>query len=115
MTNTERAKQFMPFAALKGFEEALKEAEFVPEEKILLGEDAQEELDQILRELAIGDNVTATYYTSQQYVTLTGPVVGLMNLRNPSRFLAHISRSLIYITSYEQHPARQNEPCLGVV
>ena len=80
MTNAERAKQFMPFAALKGFEEALKEAEFVPEEKILLGKDAQEELDQILRELAIGDIVTATYYTSQQYVTLTGPVIGIDKL-----------------------------------
>ncbi len=80
MTNTERAKQFMPFDALKGFEEALKEAEFIPQEKILLGEDAQEELDQILRELSIGDIVTATYYTSQQYVTLTGPVIGIDKL-----------------------------------
>jgi len=87
MTNAERAKQFMPFAALKGFEEALKEAEFIPQEKILLGEDAQEELDQILRELSIGDIVTATYYTSQQYVTLTGPVIGIDKLAQSIQIL----------------------------
>lgn len=77
MTNAERAKQFMPFAALKGFEDALKEAEFVPQEKILLGEDAQEELDRKLRELTIGDVVTVTYYADQQYMEHTGPVIDI--------------------------------------
>lgn len=80
MTNAERAKQFTPFAALKGFEEALKEAEFVPQEKILLGEDAQEELDQKLRELVIGDVVTATYYADQRYITIAGSVISIDTL-----------------------------------
>lgn len=80
MTNAERAKQFMPFAALKGFEDALKEAEFVPQEKILLGEDAQEELDRKLRELTIGDVVTVTYYADQQYMEHTGPVISVDGL-----------------------------------
>lgn len=82
MMNEERAKQFMPFAALKGFEDAIKETEFVPEERILLGEDAQEELDIKLRELSIGDTVTVVYYKNKQYVQLTGPLTGIDLLHN---------------------------------
>ena len=57
-----RAKQFMPFAALKGFEEELDAAEFRPVEKVEFSEDAAEELDRALRRVKAGDMVTVVYY-----------------------------------------------------
>lgn len=73
MTRAERAKQFLPFSALSGLEERIVRQEFVPEERRLLGEDAQAELDAALRELRAGDTVTVTYYRDRQYWELTGP------------------------------------------
>lgn len=51
MMREERAKQFMPFAALKGYEEALhrKEKHKVP--KMELSEEYQEILDRKLRQV----------------------------------------------------------------
>lgn len=74
MTNAERAKIFAPYAALKGFGEYLAAQEFEPDERIILGEDAQIELDQKLRRLQIGDHVFVTYYFGMKYVTVSGPV-----------------------------------------
>lgn len=73
MNRADRAKQFLPFSALNGLEERLTRQEFVPEERRLLGEDAQAELDTALRELRAGDIVTVTYYQGRQYRDLTGP------------------------------------------
>ena len=39
MSPAERAKQFMPFAALKGYEEALRQKEKIVVEKIELSEE----------------------------------------------------------------------------
>lgn len=58
----QRAKQFMPFAALKGFEEELDAAEFRPAEKVVFSEDAAEELDRKLHDVHRGDMVTVVYY-----------------------------------------------------
>ena len=44
----ERAKQFMPFDALKGFKEAIKEKENIIVDKIALCEDAIIEINNIL-------------------------------------------------------------------
>lgn len=58
----QRAKQFMPFAALKGFEQELEAAEFRPVEKVVFSEDAAEELDRKLHEVRRGDMVSVIYY-----------------------------------------------------
>lgn len=81
MTRAERAKQFLPFSALTGLESSLEKQEFMPEERRLLGEDAQLELDSTLRQLHIGDTVTATYYHDRQYDVFTGPVIKLDTFR----------------------------------
>ena len=62
MDTVQRAKQFMPFAALKGFEEELAEAEFRPVPKVEFSEDAAEELDRKLHEVQPGDMVEVIYY-----------------------------------------------------
>ena len=49
-----RAKQFAPFAALKGFEETVREKEAIYEPKRILPEEKQNELDMKLKILRRG-------------------------------------------------------------
>lgn len=74
MSRADRAKQFMPFAALKGFEEALEKAGKPVCDRVLLGEDAQAELDAALRALQVGDRISLTWYRETEYVSRTGRV-----------------------------------------
>lgn len=74
MTRQERAKQFAPYAALKGFGAYIRSAERETVERVILGEDAAQELDRCLRELRPGDRVRVRYYLRQQYVELAGEV-----------------------------------------
>ena len=50
-----RAKQFMPFAAVKGYEEALRAKEKITVEKIEYSEEEKEELDFELQQIDIAD------------------------------------------------------------
>ena len=74
MSRQERAKQFMPFAALKGYEAALRKKEKVTVPKAQLCPERQEELDRILRQIQRNDMVTAVYFQEGEYVKLTGMV-----------------------------------------
>lgn len=71
MSRADRAKQFMPFAALKGYEEAVKDSEKREAEKIILAEDMKVELDFKLRQLKCGDTVTLFYFDSGEYRKIT--------------------------------------------
>lgn len=72
MDREKRAKQFIPFAALKGFEEALLAREKITVEKIELSEERKEELDKVLRSLEIGSIITVTYFYKDEYLKKTG-------------------------------------------
>ena len=72
MDRVNRAKQFMPFASLPELAPALREKEFVPLEQILLGEDAQMELDLVLQSIPPGSEVCAVYYSEGRYLTCRG-------------------------------------------
>ena len=74
MNDAQRAKQFMPFSALKGFEEAVKAKERMKEPKVILGEDARQELNFKLQGILPGDRVRAEYYYESRYVTVRGRV-----------------------------------------
>ena len=67
-----RAKQFLPFDALKGLQEALREKEIEYEEKRELSEETLSELDNILNRIEIGDNVIIKYYKNRQYIEIKG-------------------------------------------
>ena len=76
MSPADRAKQFLPFDAVKGLREALakKEAELLFEERNILSEDSAEFLNEILPNLSVGDVVRVTYFENHAYQTITGTI-----------------------------------------
>lgn len=74
MDRSNRAKQFMPFDALKGFREALREKEKIVVDKRELSEEQKEELDYKLRQIHKMDMITVEYFQEGEYVQTTGVV-----------------------------------------
>ena len=74
MPREDRAKQFMPFAALKGFQEMLKEKERIVVPRMELSEEQKEELDRKLQMLKLNDIVTVVYFHDGEYVKVKGMV-----------------------------------------
>lgn len=74
MDRADRAKQFMPFAALKGYGDALRLKEKIVVERVELSEERKEELDRRLRQVCRNDIITVTYYYEGEYLQMTGMV-----------------------------------------
>ena len=72
MTLLQRAKQFMPFAALKGFEALIEQEAAYVERRKILSEEQLEELDHQLQQLSMGDRVSVEYYSGRSYVKIQG-------------------------------------------
>ena len=69
-----RAKQFVPFAAVKGYEEALRAKEKIVVEKIELSEEKKTELDFKLHQITRNDIITVVYFYKDEYIKLEGMV-----------------------------------------
>ncbi len=78
----ERAKQFMPFAALKGFEELVKEQERSPEKKRELCEEDIQIISGKLAEIEKNDLIEITYYKTDGYTVKRGAVSEINFLRH---------------------------------
>ncbi len=91
MPRAERAKQFMPFAALKGYEELLREKERIVVPRRELSEEKKEELDLKLRDLEVKDVVTVVYFHENEYVKVTG-MISRIDLN--SRFLKVVNTKI---------------------
>lgn len=74
MSREDRAKQFMPFAALKGYPDALRRKEKIVVPKAELSEERREELDRKLRQVKRTDIITVVYFCRGEYLKLTGMV-----------------------------------------
>ena len=74
MTIPDRAKQFMPFAALKGLPEALTLKEKITVPKIELSEEMAQILDQEMYKLSKGSIATVVYFHKDEYIKITGMV-----------------------------------------
>ena len=72
MPVSERAKQFVPFQAVKGLEEALAAKEKIRVPRRQLSEDMIEEINKKLTEISRGQIITVVYYCNEEYVQLTG-------------------------------------------
>ena len=77
MGNLDRARQFMPFDALKGLQEALREKELEIENRKELSEESLLELDEQLKRVKIGDVVCIKCYKKRRYVEKEGIVTAI--------------------------------------
>ena len=99
MTNLERAKQFMPFDAMKGLKEALrkKEEKYCRVEKKELSDDEKEELCASLIKINKGDRVQITFYYLGHYLTLDGTV---LNKNIPYKYLTIGTQKIFFDDIY---------------
>ncbi len=74
MPISDRAKQFMPFAALKGLPEALSVKEKIVVPKIELSPEMAEELDLKMHRLERGKIAAVVYFCNDEYLKLSGMV-----------------------------------------
>ena len=93
MPRADRASQFMPFAALKGFEEALREKERIEVEKVLLSEENLEYLDYQLSLLKVGDMVTVIYFEKGAYFSRTGLI---SKIKKDARYLTVVTTDICF-------------------
>lgn len=98
MDQAERAKQFMPFDALKGFREALKEKEKIIVPKMLLSEETREELDRKLVQMKKNDIVTVVYYTEGEYLKITGMI---SRLDTTAKVLKVVNTKILFENIYD--------------
>ena len=77
MGNLDRARQFMPFDALKGLQEALREKELEIENRKELSEESLLELDEQLKRVKIGDVVCIKCYKKRRNVEKEGIVTAI--------------------------------------
>lgn len=74
MSIENRAKQFSPFAAIRGLQDALEKKERIIVEKIELSEEMAEELDRKMQQLEKGRIATVVYFAGDNYLKKTGIV-----------------------------------------
>lgn len=87
-----RAAQFAPFAALTGFDEELKEAERLTNERKIINEDLREKLDNklqiIQKQISVKPAITVTYFVHDlrkqggSYGTVIGKVKKIDKYKN---------------------------------
>lgn len=77
MNKVARAKQFLPFDALKGFQEALREKEIEYEEKRELSEEVLIELNNKFNQIENGKYVKLKYYKYGKYSEIKGIVTNI--------------------------------------
>ncbi|WP_303833837.1 hypothetical protein [Ruminococcus flavefaciens] len=70
----DRAMQFAPFAALKGYYETVKMQERITEPRRDVSEEDAETISYTLNNLRIGVTVKVRYYDIDSYTTITGVV-----------------------------------------
>lgn len=93
MARADRAMQFAPFAALKGYEEALRKKEVVEVPKAELSEEALEFLDYKLSQISCGEIITVVYYDSGAYIKKTGMV---SKINTQSRYITIVTTDICF-------------------
>lgn len=74
MSREDRAKQFMPFAALKGYPDALRKKEEIVVPRAELSEEFRDALDFKIRQVCKNDIITVVYFCKNKYLKQTGMV-----------------------------------------
>ena len=74
-TKLERAKIFLPFDALKGFQEALREKEKILVDKKILSQEEKEKIANKLMQLKKWMIIKIIYFDNHEYIELEGMVL----------------------------------------
>lgn len=98
MDRAERAKQFLPFDALKGFRETLAQKERIVVERTELSEEYREELDRRMQRVLKNDIITVVYFHEGEYVQVTGMV---SRLDVTSRIIKIVNTKISFEDIYE--------------
>lgn len=77
VSRSDRARQFLPFDALKGLQEALREKEVELDERKELSEESIEELSNKLQMVERGNKVRLVYYHQRKYRQIEGVVIDI--------------------------------------
>lgn len=88
---SERARQFLPFASLKGYYEMIKEKEKVREEKRELQEEEAAALSAVLKGLKKGNMLKVRFYQEEAYVDLIGK---LSEINEAYRYLVLVKKKI---------------------
>ena len=98
MTREDRAKQFMPFAALKGYPEALEKKEKIVVPKVEVSEEYAQMLDQKLRKVTKNDIITVVYFSDGEYLKKTGMV---SRIDETARILKVVNTKILFDDIYD--------------
>ena len=101
MNREDRARQFMPFASLRGYYDLIRERERVTSPRRELSEDEAQELDGKLRALRRGTMAKITWYRDGAYETMEG-MVSAIDLITGSITLIKTKIPIADITDAEQ-------------
>lgn len=93
-----RAKQFMPFAPLKGFKEALREKEKVIVPKKVLTNDDIDNLNFKIPQLKKGMIVKVVYYSEGNYIELEGMI---SKVDHDNKILTIVKTKIYYKEIYD--------------
>ncbi len=91
MARADRASQFAPFAALKGYEEALRAKEHIIVPKSELSPEMLEYLDYKFTQLKVGMVITVIYYENDTYVKKTGM---LSKINREARYITVVTKDI---------------------
>lgn len=105
MDRAARAKQFMPFAALKGFEEALRAKEKIVVPKAELSEEIRAELDRIMQDLRKFDLAKVVYFSKGEYLEITGIV---SKIDKDSRYITIVDTKIDFDNIYRMEILKHN-------
>ena len=93
-----RARQFMPFDALKGFKEALRQKEKIKVVKKELTQDNIDELNYKFTQIKKRDIIKVIYYNGEDYVEIEG-IISSIDYEN--RILTVIKTKISFDDIYE--------------
>ena len=98
MSREDRAKQFMPFAALKGYPEALRKKEKIVVPKAELTEEHAEVLNRKLKLIKKNDIITIVYFCNGEYLKKTGMV---SRIDETARVLKLVNTKILFNDIYD--------------
>lgn len=90
---SDRARQFLPFDALKGFKEAIKERQKIKVDKPELSEEMALELSYKLNQVKKGMIVKIVHYDNNEYIETFGMVSEFNEVFN---FLKIVKKKIIF-------------------